>query len=36
LSRGFDVLGALYLVGVPLFAFLAWVFSEAESHGRVR
>jgi hypothetical protein len=23
------VLGALYLMGVPVFAFLAWVFSEA-------
>lgn len=23
------MLGALYLVGIPVFAFLAWVFSEA-------
>jgi hypothetical protein len=23
------VLGAMYLVGVPVFAFIAWIFSEA-------
>lgn len=27
------MLGALYLVGVPLFGFLAWVFSDAAHAG---
>jgi hypothetical protein len=27
--KEFAVLGALYLMGVPVFAFLAWVFAEA-------
>ena len=35
MSKEFDVLGALYLVGVPLFAFLAWVFSEALHAGEL-
>ena len=27
--KEFAVLGALYLMGIPVFAFLAWVFAEA-------
>jgi hypothetical protein len=29
------VLGALYLLGVPVFAFLAWVFSVATHDGKL-
>jgi hypothetical protein len=29
------VLGALYLLGVPVFAFLAWVFSVAAHDGKL-
>ena len=29
------MLGALYLIGVPVFAFLAWVFSVATHDGKL-